>query len=201
MRRDFRSGLRPAEFDAIPINEEYPIDDYYDRLIARNETFRGIDREFPGGFTDNKLVQQLTPGQRLLIFAGGFDGEVKNGGITQFFWNCPDWVFEVRDAFEFLGPQELLQLYERAVQTLIGNKDRWLALREQCYSRPEGPDWEPFRKTYDLLDLDWFEHAYFDKRGYNNRGEWDVQERGLNHALLTRLADYVRSHRSEFIQE
>jgi hypothetical protein len=201
MVRDFRSRLGPAEFDSIPSDDEYPIDDYYDRLIASNDKLREMDDEFPRGVSDISFLRHLTRGQKLLLLIGGFDGQVKNGGITQFFWNCPERVFAVRDAIEFLGPPELLELYERAMESLIGKKDRWLALREECYSRPGGPAWEPFRKTYDLLDLDWFEKAYFDKRGYNDSGQWVVQERGLHHALLTRLANYVRSHRHEFIEE
>jgi hypothetical protein len=51
------------------------------------------------------------------------------------------------------------------------------------------------------LHLGWFDDAYFDKRGYNEQNEWVVQSRGLHHALLTRLAEYVRTHPTEFITE
>jgi hypothetical protein len=52
-----------------------------------------------------------------------------------------------------------------------------------------------------LLDLGWFDDAYFDKRGYNVKNELVTMERGLQHQLLHRLAAYIRSHPSEFIEE
>jgi hypothetical protein len=125
---------------------------------------------------------------------------VKNGGITQFFWNFPEYIFEVRDAIELLGPPELLQNYEKALESLVGRKEGWLKLRQECYLDQSNPDWEPFRKSYDLLDIGWFDKAYFDKRGYNERKEWVIQQRGLHHALLKHLADYVRSYKAELIE-
>jgi hypothetical protein len=200
-QRDFRAKLSPAEFAALPFDDEYPIDNYFAELVDGNPKFRGLGEEFPRGYENIQLIRQLTPGQQLLILLGVFDGQVCNGGITQFFWNYPEHLFDVGDAIERLGDMAVLCNYERALEALVGNKERWMKLREECYGAEGGPSWESFRQSYDLLDLGWFDHAYFDKRGYNDKKEWVKLARGLQYPFLHRLAEYVRSHRSEFIEE
>jgi hypothetical protein len=200
-RREFRAQMSPNAFTAIPVEDDQPIDNYYAELVDGNQRFCGIREEFPRGYEDINLIRQLNPGQQLLILLGVFDGQVCNGGITQFFWNYPEYLFDVRDAIERLGDAAVLTNYERALEALVGKKDRWLELRDECYRAEGGPSWESFRKSYDLLDLSWFDNAYFDENGYNDAKEWVVLRRGLQHSFLHRLAEYVRSHRSEFIEE
>jgi hypothetical protein len=155
-KADYRCVMSAADFDAIPVDEDYPIDGYYDPLIDRNER---IDHRF---FEDAEHLQELTIGQRFLIQLGTFDSQVKNGGITQFFWNCPKSIFDVAGWLEYLGVPELHIKYERALESLVGKKDRWLALREEWARGGDNPNWETFQQTYKLLDLAWFEKEYFD---------------------------------------
>jgi Domain of unknown function (DUF4375) len=192
---DYRAEISAAAFDAIPADAEDPIDRLYEALIDRNKR---INHRF---FDDTTKLQKLTRGQRLLLLLGTFDSQVKNGGITQFFWNCPEAIFDVADAIESLGVADLQANYERALQGLLGSKDRWLALKGEWAKAKDNPSWEAFKQTYKLLDLGWFDKAYFDQRGYNDSKEWVLLRRGLHHVLLTRLAKYVRTHRAEFIVE
>ena len=74
-------------------------------------------------------MNRLTQGQRVLYSLATLDGQVKNGGITQFFWNCPDLVFPASDALAALSYSELSVAYEKALERLIGSKDQWLELR------------------------------------------------------------------------
>jgi len=74
-------------------------------------------------------------------------------------------------------------------------------LRQECYKEAGNPRWEPFRLTYELLDLGWFDNLYFDKGGYNEQNLWVIQERGFHHHLMKRLAAYIKAHRVEFIEE
>ena len=201
MQSDFRSHLSAAEFNAIEGEDrDYLTSDYYTELLANNPKFKNLPSDYRG-FTDPRLLPQLTKGQQLLALIGDFDGQVKNGGVTQFFWNCPHILFDVRDAVEYLGQGDLLRNYELALESLVGNKDRWYSLREECYREPKDPKWEPFQKTYDLLDLGWFDEAYFDKRGYDDQKQWVVQRRGLHYSLLNSLCAYITSHRNELIAE
>lgn len=190
---DHRTEMSIADFEAIPFDPENPIDYYYDLLIDQNNR---IDNRF---FEEHERLQELTYGQRLLIQLGTFDSQVNNGGITQFFWNCPKLIFDVADCIEFLGETELWANYERALESLVGKKDRWLMLREEWRKANNNPRWETFQETYKLLDLGWFDKAYFDQRGYNQKKEWVRFRRGLHHSLMTRLANYIRTHPGEFI--
>lgn len=190
-----RAPLSAAEFDAIRVEDDNPLDGYYEALIDTNP-------RIPDTFLQKiPSTGELTTGQRLLMLLGAFDSQVSNGGITQFFWSCPESLFDVRDGIEALGCAELLQNYERALEALVGKKDRWLELREEVSRAGDNPRWESFEKTYELLDLGWFDDAYFGKWGYNERGEFVQQRQGLQKPFLRRLADYVRSHQSEFIEE
>lgn len=190
---DRRRVMSAAEFEAIPADDEYPIDGYYEALIDQNKR---ISHEV---FKRSAMLQELTTGQRMLIELGTFDGQVRNGGVTQFFWNCAESIFDVADWLEQLGVADLQANYDRALESLVGKKDRWLELRAEWAKGRENPNWETFRQSYELLDLAWFDSAYFDKHGYNERKEWVRQAPGLGHALLTRVAEYVRTHAADFI--
>jgi hypothetical protein len=109
---------------------------------------------------------------------------VKNGGITQFFWNCTDLIFPASDALAALKYSELSVAYEKALERLIGKKDKWIELRNQSGNDPESL-WEPFQATYDLLDLTWFDDAYFEQYGPT---------------LIDLLVRYVRENKAEFIE-
>ncbi|OWK41620.1 hypothetical protein FRUB_03698 [Fimbriiglobus ruber] len=187
--------LSVAEFDAIPADDEYPIDGYYETLIDRNERITHEVYEQP------ERLKELTAGQRMLIQLGTFDSQVKNGGVTQFFWNCTEHIFDVADWIEQLTLPELQANYDRALEALVGKKDRWLELRAEWIQGRDNPNWVSFRQTYELLELGWFDKTYFDKHGYNERQEWVQQSRGFHHTLLTRLAGYVCVHRTEFVTE
>jgi hypothetical protein len=192
---DRRREMPVAVFDAIPVDDEYPIDGYYEALIDRNER---IGHEV---YEQAELFKELTAGQRMLIQLGAFDSQVKNGGITQFFWNRAESIFDVAEWMQQLSVPELQASYDRALEAMVGKKDKWLALREEWAKGRDNPRWETFQQTYELLDLRWFDDAYFDKHGYNEKREWVRQSRGLHHALLAQLAEYVNTHRGEFITE
>jgi hypothetical protein len=197
---DYRSRITVEEFDKIPTDEEAPIDRYYDALIRRNAKFYALGSEFPGGYEEITFVKYLSRGQQLLILLGVFDLQVKNGGITEFIWNYPGYIFPVRDAIAYLGPPELLAIYDKAIETLVGKKELWLELRKEWRRVGESPQWETFREAYEMLDLSWFDNDYLDQYGRNSDGQWVVLAPGLNSDLLTRLAKYIRSNKDEFIE-
>ena len=182
---DRRCVMTAAQFDAIPVSDGYPAYGHYESLISNNE--RITDEVF-----GPKWFEELTAGQRMLIQLVGFDGQVRNGGITQFFWNRTESVPEVADWLERLAVPELQANYARAVEALTGKKSRWRALRAVFA-------WGTFRQTYKLLDLGWFDDAYYGNGRFNERNEWVVHARGLGHAMLTRLVEYIRTHPAEFI--
>jgi hypothetical protein len=187
---DYRAEMTRNEFDAIPDYPDYPLDGVWEAVIDGNNHNL---YELPWA--------HLTRGQRLLLALGSFDSQVCNGGITQFFWNRPQQIGDIEEALRELNETELHSLFTRAVETVIGKQADWAKLRKEAYRTPDAPDWEPFRQSYDLLDLGWFEKAYFDRRDYNERKEWIVVAEGLQSPFLRRLAAWVKVHPEEFITD
>ena len=64
---------------------------------------------------------------------------------------------------------------------------------------PGDDAWEPFQKSYDLLEVGWFDKAYFGERGYNTAGEWVVIREGLSGPFSKRLVAFVKSRPDQFI--
>lgn len=157
---------------------------YSERFLSRNERLIALLQQYRGHLDARDCWNQLTHGQRILYSLTALDGQVKNGGITQFFWNCPDLIFSASDALTALKYSELTTAYEKALETLVGNKEKWIELRHQSSSNP-AEFWAPFQATYDLLELDWFDDAYFHNYGPT---------------LINLLVRYVRDNKAEFIE-
>lgn len=158
---------------------------YCEKLIYKNERLTQLLKQFVGRLDHPECWSHLTPGQRIIYSLAALDGQVKNGGITQFFWNCPDLIFAASDALASLSCNELSGSYENALKSLIANKSMWLDLRKQS-SVELASFWEPFQATYDLLDLNWFDDAYFKQYGPE---------------LIDLLITYIRENRGEFIAQ
>jgi len=158
---------------------------YYHKLIGKNTRLADLLTKYVNRMDEPNIRDSLTTGQRILNALTALDGQVNNGGISQFFWNCPDLIFEARDASLSLRLTELHDLYQKAVQRLLAKLDGWIELRKQWIMNPADAKWDAFADSYELLQLDWFTDTYFTRLG----------------ALLRRtLVDYVKSHKYEFIE-
>jgi hypothetical protein len=164
---------------------EWIFSGYCEKLLYKNENLRKMFQRFVGRLDEPECWGYLTQGQRILYSLGALDGQVKNGGIIQFFWNCPDLIFPASEALTALGCSELAVAYEKALASLIDKKDNWLGLRNQSDGDPAN-FLRSFQVTYDLLDLSWFDDAYFKRYGPT---------------LLTRLVEYVRENKAEFVEK
>jgi hypothetical protein len=148
---------------------------------------------------DPEMFAALALGQRCLHCVTTFDCQVKNGGINQFFWNHPGFIFPMLQAAQTFDPDHTAVSYEKALAELVGGQDKWLELRGTW---PEGdePDVEAYLKSVELLDLEWFDDEYL--------GDWDDGPEGgkikvalsLEDHLLTGAVEYVRDHPEEFIR-
>lgn len=196
---DYRALLTFEEFAQIEDDQHEPLDPYYDALISDNVRFLEIDDNFPGGYEDPNFIPHATRGQQLLILLGCFDGQVKNGGITQFFWNFPEFIFEVLDALQEIADPILIEMYQKAVETLLGKRDQWVTLQMQWEQQGENPVWKTFQESYELLDLGWFDDDYFDEWGDKKDGEWTIEKRGLGYDLQRNLIAYIQKNPQQFI--
>src|SRR5262245_40592405 len=75
---------------------------YCEKLRYKNDGLQQLLQQFVGRLDDPKCWNQLTQGQRSLFSLAALDGQVKNGGVTQFFWNCPDLIFPASDSLSML---------------------------------------------------------------------------------------------------
>lgn len=157
---------------------------FCERLIDNNEKLQEFLRQFVGRLDAPECWNQLTQGQRILCSLAALDGEVRNGGITQFFWNCPDMIFPAGESLTALNCSDLSINYEEAVDSLVGNQESWLELRKKASDDPAN-FWEPFQSTYDLLDLNWFDDAYFEQFGP---------------VLIDLLVNYVKENKAQFTE-
>jgi hypothetical protein len=170
---------------------EWIVHEYCHRFIFENKALHEI-------LFDKQRRIEAPKGLRILYSLCIFDGQVKNGGLEQFFWNYPGLIFDVSDALAELGVNDLQEAYDRAVECLCGKKERWHALREQAHLDSNNPDWEPFRQSYDLLDVGSFNDEYYDQ--HDSSDHTKVIERGFSSIMLRRLRDYVVDHKEEFVE-
>src|SRR5262245_55746074 len=59
---------------------------YCEKLLGKNEKLQELLQQFAGRLDNPECWNHLTQGQRILYSLATLDGQVKNGGITQFFW-------------------------------------------------------------------------------------------------------------------
>ena len=177
------------EFERL--GEAEPRDEFrfytiWERLIVENPDLQDVDAG------DN--AEAFTRGQLLLARIGTFHSQVCNGGIEQFFWNCPYFIFDLRDDLELLGSPEILAAYDRALESLVGREEDWATLRSRWEARDE-LDFAAFIESRELLDVDWFNDVFF--------GQWanGVQiVRGVGDEIARRTSDYVKQHRADFLR-
>jgi hypothetical protein len=167
---------------------------HYEKLIRKNAPLQQVLTQFRDRFDLSSLWPQLTSGQRFVLLLATFDGQVRNGGVTQFFWNCLSYTAPVQQALHEFNMPELAAKLDRAVATLLERFPDWNALRSSFESVDEDA-WAAFEESYELLDLDWFDQAYFSLHTDKPDGP-PSQE-----VITIRLLEYIATHRDEFIRE
>lgn len=158
---------------------------YCEKLIDRNEPLANLLRKHRGKFEDNAFVNETTKGQRLFLHLAALDGQTRNGGITQFIWNCPEMVLTALDALVPLDYPELLASYQSVVDRLELDIDKWTQLRNSDQSRL-GDIWDNRDAAAPLISGDDFDAPYFDHVGASAR-----------HKAL----QYVNANTHEFIAD
>jgi len=65
----------------------------------------------------------MTPPQRVLSTLTCFNSQVLNGGIFQFFCNCPRWAIHVEPALRAIDFPELADAFGKAIAQLSDETD------------------------------------------------------------------------------
>lgn len=156
---------------------------YCEKLSEQTAPLGELRDKHSSDLDGDAFLSQTTRGQRILLHLSALDGEVENGGIAQFIWNCPNMVLPTLAALESLGYEELLRVYEKVIDDLGSHAEEWVRLRNADQTDSDEM-WDSFDTASQLINGDDFDDPYFDYLG----------------AKARRMAiEYVNANTHEFI--
>jgi hypothetical protein len=144
-------------------------------LIARNPKLQGDDSR---GSEDQQAVRTIAE----------LDMQLQNGGLMQFFWNCPQLVEHVSPSLRRVGIAELADHFDKAVEQLAGSIDSFVEHRE-------GNGLEDFIAAAEENDFEWFDDIYlgdFDRKSDRWSGLVEQMYQCSVSFILANLDAFVR---------
>ena len=190
---DYRLDTSSEEFKKVDLFHLYPIESLMEKLIEDNPKIEYEEFLMPT-YTDR--LKELTSGQQMLIQLHNFDGQVKNGGITQFFWNCQSSIFDIGVHLKALEFDIFYTNYIKAVEMLFEKNGSWDHLHSEWSKAPNKVEY--FQQASSDVDLKWFDDQYYDFHGEELKGN---EKQGLGSKLLIKLHDYIYSNLNLFLSK
>jgi Domain of unknown function (DUF4375) len=96
----------------------------------------------------------INESQRVFATVAKLDLQVPNGGLMQFFWNCPEWVDDVPTSLRSIDMRELASVFERSTAELVAQIGTYSAFRKK-------DSLEAFSECASKFDFGEFDSAYF----------------------------------------
>lgn len=125
-------------------------------------------------------ARQANASQWTFVLLFELDGEVRNGGFNQYFYNTSADLAKVEAAFEELGDEALTAVVREALTCFRNHRQeieaRW------------GDSLKSFAASYRNNPLGEWDTAYYEVRGKNSR-------------FYALLAAFVRQHAADFVTE
>lgn len=144
----------------------------------------------PEGLSEEQLLAQLSPGQRMVYLTFLIEGEVGNGGFNQYFFNKNgEFEEETIAAYELIGATDYAdctrQAFEqfRQVKQIIEEADK---RSTQAKTFEEG--WNAFVDTSEETGFEHFDNMFEVHGG----SRWNK--------LVKLRAKYIRAHVQEFVE-
>jgi hypothetical protein len=164
----------------VDILHEIPDEDLTSTLFD-HVTFKIGEHTGEGGMDEPTFIRTLSPGFQAFWSTTILEGEVDNGGFSQFFWNASRvYGLDAIEGYKRLGAHDKAEIVEEAVKKAVDNADEYTRLREtgtlEAYQ-----EWDKASDS-DFREL---EHRY-------GKSPDDLD------ALVVQ---YVRSHPEEFVGE
>jgi Domain of unknown function (DUF4375) len=124
-------------------------------LLWRNDAMASrLDAAIARGIVPE---DKLNDSQLTLETVALLDLEVPNGGLMQFFWNCPAWADRVPVSLRSIGLPALAEAFERSTAELISRVGTFSQFRKrntlQAYSECAG------EFSFDEFDSAYLEHG------------------------------------------
>ena len=102
------------------------------------------------------FIRSQSPGLKMIWGLFSLEGEVNNGGFTQFFWNSSrHYLPEVREGCILIGAHEHLGLFEEALAVYEEHRGRLGALKDENSLEAFSTSYEP--DVFHELDNRFFE--------------------------------------------
>lgn len=129
--------------------------------------------------SDHEFFNNLTRQQKFFYSLLTFTGDTDNGGVTQFFFNRPEFSFAVLETLEELKMTKLKTDYEKCLNEFIGTSNSY-AKRKEIFNKTNlkwEKRWKAFTDGYseiksaDILE-DYFYSKEFKKELYKTFVEY-----------------------------
>ncbi|MFK7972838.1 MAG: DUF4375 domain-containing protein [Bacteroidia bacterium] len=114
----------------------------------------------------NELWEKLNRPQKVFWSFLAFNGDTDNGGVYQFIFNRPEFLFAVAEMWEEIGAERVAKDYAEVLKELTGKSGKISELKTAFNSETNSWEqrWESFTDGYDELEsTDIIEDYYFDE--------------------------------------
>ena len=171
----FAPDYDKAWFDQLDAKYSWDDFDEYDNRFWEY-MYRLFDTlpELSGRLPNPEFFNSLNREQKIFYCLLVFNGDVDNGGVSQFFFNKPEFAFAVLETFEALQMTKLKNDYEKCLNEFIGTSNSY-AKRKAIFSDPSlewEKRWKAFTNGYDDIKSaekleDYYWETDFKKSFYN----------------------------------
>jgi hypothetical protein len=134
-----------------------------------------------GRIDEPTFIRALSPGFQAFWSTSILEGQVDNGGFSQFFWNNSRvYGLDALKGFKLLGATDKAAIVEAAIQRAVANADEYRRFR-----------------AADTLDA----YREWDKASAQDFAELDSRYGQSSDDLNSLIVQYVRKHPEEFVGE
>lgn len=116
-----------------------------------------------------------------------FNGDTDNGGVYQFIFNRPEFIFAVSEMWNELGMHKISRDYEKVLEELTGKSGKISELKTVFNDESKSMDerWDSFSEGYgELKTKEKIEAYYYDKE--------------FKKSLYQKMADYIEQNIDKF---
>jgi hypothetical protein len=140
--------------------------------------------------SDYEFFSNLTRGQKIFYSLLVFNGATDNGGVSQFFFNKPNFMFAVLETFEELKMIKLKKDYEKCLNEFIGTSNSYNN-RKEIFNNSNF-DWEKRWKAFtdgieDIESANIIEDYYYGSE--------------FKKELFKNFVEYVDSNINQFVKK
>lgn len=162
--------------------------DEYDNILTEYIDFLFDDVVEGCGITEQEdLWNAMNRPQKVLWAFLAFTGDVDSGGLYQFLFNSPQFIFSAYEMFEELGLDRLKEDYKLVLDELIGKQARIKELKEALREGDEQFEsrWNAFAAGYESINTSQVIESYYYRSYFKKE-------------LFEKIANYIEANLDHF---